>query len=66
MSIPIIQTHLIPYFRSVIAEVKKVSWPNRQETINKTTIVVVSSLIVGLTLGAFDFLFTRFTAFLVQ
>ena len=38
----------------VIDELKKVTWPTRQETIRLTTIVIVISLIIGLYIGIID------------
>ena len=38
----------------VIDEMKKVSWPSRQETIRLTTIVIIVSLIIGLYVGIID------------
>ena len=37
---------------------KKVNWPNRQETIRYTLIVVGVSFAVAIFLGALDFIFT--------
>jgi len=51
------------FFRSVIAELKKVSWPNRRETTTYTIVVIITVLILGVLIGAFDgilgFLTTR-------
>lgn len=38
----------------IIDELKKVTWPTRQETIRLTTIVIVISLIIGLYIGIID------------
>jgi preprotein translocase subunit SecE len=53
-SIPVIQ-----YLAEVRQELHRVSWPTREQTIQKTTIVVAVSLIVGLYIGALDFVFTN-------
>ncbi|NLZ43507.1 MAG: preprotein translocase subunit SecE [Clostridia bacterium] len=42
------------YFRSVIAELKKVSFPNRRETTIYTIVVIVTVAVVALLLGVFD------------
>lgn len=39
----------------VIDELKKVTWPTRQETIRLTAIVIGISLIIGLYIGIIDF-----------
>lgn len=44
------------FFRSVIAELKKVSWPNRRETTVYTIVVIVTVAVVALLLGVFDML----------
>ncbi|HEX7542539.1 MAG TPA: preprotein translocase subunit SecE [Patescibacteria group bacterium] len=38
----------------IIDEMKKVSWPSKQETIRLTTIVIIVSLIIGLYVGIID------------
>lgn len=46
------------FFKEVKIEMKKVSWPTRQETIRYTLMVVLVSAGVALFLGGLDFLFT--------
>jgi preprotein translocase subunit SecE len=38
----------------LVDELKRVTWPSRQETIRLTMIVVVISLIIGLYIGIID------------
>lgn len=45
------------FLREVIIEVKKVSWPSRQQTIQHTLIVIGVSAAVAIFLGGADFLF---------
>lgn len=40
------------------AELRKVSWPSRQTTIQYTIIVAASSILVGVLVGGLDFLLT--------
>ena len=40
------------------SELKKVSWPTRQQTINLTVLVFVVSFAVGIFISVFDFIFT--------
>lgn len=42
----------------IISELRKVTWPTRQETMNLTVVVIVISLLFGLVLGAADFAFS--------
>jgi preprotein translocase subunit SecE len=44
------------YLHEVMAEVKKVTWPTRQQTIQMTGLVLTVSVIVALYLGTLDFL----------
>lgn len=41
------------------SELKKVSWPTRQQTINLTVLVLVVSFIVGVFISFFDLIFTQ-------
>lgn len=43
----------------VLAELKKVSWPKRKDTIKLTLIVIGISLIIGLYIGIIDVLLTK-------
>jgi len=44
----------------IISELRKVTWPTRQDTFNLTLVVVVVSMAVGLALGGIDLLFNWF------
>lgn len=46
---------LAQYFKDSKAELKKVVWPTRSQTINHTILVVAISLAVAIFLGAADF-----------
>jgi preprotein translocase subunit SecE len=46
------------FLKEVRQELRKVSWPSRQETIKYTLIVIGVSLAVAIFLGGLDFLFT--------
>lgn len=45
------------YFRESVAELRKVTWPTRRQTINDTIKVVALSLGVAAFLGALDYVF---------
>jgi len=49
----------LTFFKEVRSELEKVSWPSRQESVRLTTIVVFVSILVGLFIGFFDFIFTK-------
>jgi preprotein translocase subunit SecE len=57
---------LTKYLSEVTVELRKVTWPDRQQTIQKTTLVIVVSLVVGVYIGALDFLFTRLATLLIK
>jgi preprotein translocase subunit SecE len=47
------------FFREVRAELKKVSWPNRQELISYTGIVFISVVIVAVLIWVIDSAFNE-------
>lgn len=49
-------------FKEAKAEIRKVVWPTRQETVQTTAIVVVVVLLVGLLLWAIDSLLSWFVS----
>jgi len=52
-----IMSKVSTFLRDVRAELAKVSWPGRSQTIRFTLIVVGLSLALAIYLGALDFLF---------
>jgi preprotein translocase subunit SecE len=47
------------FFRDIIDELKKVTWPSRKDTIRLTLMVIAICAVVGLVLGAIDFGFSE-------
>ena len=47
------------FIRDTVAELKKVVWPSRQLTTRLATIVVVTSVGMGVLLGAVDWAFSQ-------
>jgi preprotein translocase subunit SecE len=45
------------YLREVSAELKKVSWPDRETLISYTIVVLIAVLIIGAYIGLIDLLF---------
>ena len=43
----------------IAGELKKVSWPSREQTIRLTFIVILISLIIGAYIGIIDFLLAK-------
>ena len=50
---------IVEYFAASRAELAKVSWPNRRQTIRLTLMVIGFSLVMALVLGFMDFLFSN-------
>ncbi len=50
---------MFQFFGEVVSELKKVTWPSRQETIRLTLLVIAVSVAIGVVLGVLDLLFTR-------
>lgn len=46
------------YLKGVRSEFKKVIWPNRKETINYTSVVILISVLVGAIIYGLDLIFT--------
>jgi preprotein translocase subunit SecE len=53
------------FFRETIGELRKVSWPTRQEAINLTIMVLGVTIAMSVFLGLLDVAFSRFFALLL-
>ena len=53
---------VVKYFRGTRAELRKVNWPTREETINLTLIIVSVTVVVAIFLGVLDFIFQEVAA----
>ena len=58
--------HVINFAKQSVDELKKVSWPSKQETIRLTGYVIGVSLGVGLFVMLFDYLFTDLLTLLLN
>jgi preprotein translocase subunit SecE len=47
---------IFKFFQESYAELKKVTWPNREEVASNTKVVLVSVVLIALALGIVDFL----------
>ncbi|MCL4199869.1 preprotein translocase subunit SecE [Patescibacteria group bacterium] len=54
------------FFSEVATELRKVTWPTRQETIKLTLAVIIISVTVGLFVGGLDILFVNITTMLFK
>lgn len=48
---------IVKYFKETRAELRKVSWPTRQEALNLTLIVVAFTIFMAALLGIIDYIF---------
>lgn len=56
----------VTFFKEVITELRRVTWPSREETIRYTAVVFAISVIVGAFIGGLDILFVNVTSFLFK
>ncbi len=59
-------TRLRTYFNEVFSELRKVSWPTREQVRNLTVLVFAISLVVGIYISILDAFFQNVIAFLVR
>jgi preprotein translocase subunit SecE len=45
---------MIKFIKEAYIELRKVTWPSRQQVINYTTVVVIVSIVVAIFLGMLD------------
>ena len=50
---------MIIFFQEIKVEIKKISWPNRKETVASTVVVIIIVLIISFYLGLVDAILTR-------
>lgn len=53
---------VVKYFKATRAELKRVTWPTRDEAQTLTTIIVIVTVVMALFLGLLDYLFQVLTA----
>ncbi len=53
------------FFQETINELKKVSWPTRQEAIHLTEIVIVVIFIMAAILGGLDWVYAKIFGFIL-
>jgi len=56
--------NLMRYLRESRIELRKVSWPTREQTTNLTIVVVVVCLVLAAFLGGLDALFAKFVTWI--
>ncbi len=56
---------VVRYLRETSAELRKVTWPTRQEARQLTTVVVIVVIVTAMALGLLDFIFARLIGWLI-
>jgi preprotein translocase subunit SecE len=54
------------FFRNVVHELKRVTWPTRKALLTYTVVVLVTIVIFGVVLGLYDFIFLQLVELLVK
>ncbi len=57
---------LVRYLKETRAEIRKVSWPTREQAINLTLIVLAVTIAMAIFLGAVDLIFQNLIRLLVH
>lgn len=55
----------VRFFRETVGELRKVSWPTREEASRLTIIVLVVLVVMGSLLGVLDFLFSKLIGLII-
>jgi preprotein translocase subunit SecE len=50
---------IIRFFKESFGELKKVTWPSRDEVVSSTKVVLVSTILIAIALGLVDYLIFR-------
>lgn len=56
---------IVRFFRETVGELRKVSWPSREEASRLTIIVLVVLAVMGSLLGVLDFLFSKLIGLII-
>jgi len=59
------ENRVVRYFKEVRAEIGKVVWPSRRDTINLTAIVLGVTAAMSIILGVIDWLFAKLFALIL-
>ncbi len=49
---------IINFIKEAYIELRKVTWPSRQQVINYTVVVIIISIVVAFFLGSLDMMFS--------
>ncbi len=54
------------FLQQTKAELKKVTWPTKDQTVKLTIVVILISLVVSLYLGSLDYIFNKLLKYVVE
>jgi preprotein translocase subunit SecE len=57
---------VVRYVRETAAELRKVTWPTRQDARHLTTVVVIVVIVTATALGTIDYIFGRLIGWLIS
>lgn len=63
---PTLWVRISKYFREVRSEMRKVSWPGRNELVKFTGIVIVAVILAAIYIGVVDVVFSKILSLLSQ
>ncbi len=58
--------NIVNFFNEVRAELSKVAWPNKEQIIRYTILIIIVTVAVGAFLGALDYILTFLTAYILE
>ena len=56
----------VQFIKEVITELKKVTWPTREETIKLTGMVIIMSVLVGAFIGGLDIILVKIVSIVLK
>jgi len=57
---------VMQFLSEVKSELKKVTWPSKEELKGSTTVVIILTFLLGLFIGAIDFFVSKIITFLIR
>ena len=54
------------FFKEITVELGKVSWPNRNELLGSTVVVIIGIVIMAAYIGICDFIFSKSIHFIIR
>ncbi len=57
------QTQAYAFADEAISELRKTTWPEKEETVRSTAVVIGATLFIAATLASYDFIWAKLTSF---